>query len=66
MSGGQMKTPARGQAQPGQEGRLATAAGFLKVAQSTLERQAYRLHLTHGLTEASVNALAALVWVGGK
>ena len=28
MSGGQMETPARGQAQPGQDGRLATAAGI--------------------------------------
>lgn len=27
MSGGQIETPARGQAQPGQDGRFATAAG---------------------------------------
>lgn len=28
MRGGQMETPARGQAQPGQDGRFATAAGI--------------------------------------
>ncbi len=33
MSGGQMKTPARGQAQPGQDNRSATAAGISKVSQ---------------------------------
>jgi hypothetical protein len=32
MGGGQMETPARGQAQPGQDGRLATAAGTCKLA----------------------------------
>lgn len=31
MSGGHMKTPARGQAQPGQEGRLSNAAGIPDV-----------------------------------
>ena len=38
MGGGQVKTPARGQAQPGQEGRYATAAGTPRIAQSTGER----------------------------
>jgi hypothetical protein len=33
MGGGQKETPARGQAQPGQDGRLAIAAGTCKVAQ---------------------------------
>ena len=33
MSGGQMKTPAREQAQPGQYGRLETAAGNCTIAQ---------------------------------
>jgi len=33
MSGGQKETPARGQAQPGQDGRFATAAGTCRVAQ---------------------------------
>lgn len=28
MGGGQMETPARGQAQPGQDGRFAIAAGI--------------------------------------
>jgi len=32
MSGGQINTAARGQAQPGQDGRLATAAGTCKIA----------------------------------
>ncbi len=32
MGGGQMKTPARLQAQPGQDGRLASAAGIPKIA----------------------------------
>jgi hypothetical protein len=31
MMGGQNKTPARGQVQPGQDGRLASAAGICKV-----------------------------------
>ena len=34
MLGGQNKTPARGQAQPGQDGRLATAAGNLNLTQA--------------------------------
>jgi hypothetical protein len=33
MGGGQDETPARGQAQPGQDGRFATAAGTCKIAQ---------------------------------
>lgn len=32
MSGGQMEIPARGQAQPGQDGRFAIAAGTCKIA----------------------------------
>jgi len=34
MGGGQMKAPARGQAQPGQEGRFATAAGTCTISQA--------------------------------
>ena len=34
MGGGQMETPARGQAQPGQDGRFATAAGTLSLSQA--------------------------------
>jgi len=34
MTGGKLKTPARGQAQPGQDGRSATAAGTCNLAQS--------------------------------
>jgi hypothetical protein len=34
MDGGQNKTPARGQAQPGQEGHKANAAGTCKVARA--------------------------------
>ena len=34
MGGGQMGTPARGQAQPGLENRFATAAGTSKIASS--------------------------------
>ncbi len=52
MSGGQKETPARGQAQPGQDGRLAIAAGILKVAQKKNLRQALRLRM----------ALASLIW----
>lgn len=33
MGGGQRETPARGQAQPGQDGRFATAAGTCTIAQ---------------------------------
>ena len=34
MSGGQMETPARREPQPGQDGRLANAAGTLPIAQA--------------------------------
>jgi hypothetical protein len=33
MGGGQKETPVRGQAQPGQDGRLATAAGTCTISQ---------------------------------
>lgn len=38
MGGGQMETPVRGQAQPGQEGRYATAAGLPKIAHEKTKR----------------------------
>ena len=52
MGGGQMKTPARWQAQPGQEGRFATAASTLEIAQSKAKRHhggtAYTVTATNG------------------
>jgi hypothetical protein len=45
MGGGQMETPARGQAQPGQDGRFATAAGTCKIAHG--KRRAKRSGLYH-------------------
>jgi len=62
MSGGQMETPARLQAQPGQEGRFATAAGTCNLTQNQNLRQALHLRLAYGLTEAHSLALASLVW----
>ncbi len=44
MSGGQMETPARGQALPGQDGRLATAAGISNIAQGTARAKAGGLY----------------------
>lgn len=44
MSGGQMETPARGQAQPGQDGRLATAAGISNIAQGKARAKAAGLY----------------------
>ena len=44
MSGGQMETPARGQAQPGQDGRLATAAGIQSIAKGTARAKAGGLY----------------------
>ena len=38
MSGGQMETPARLHARPGQEGRYATAAGLLDVSRRKAKR----------------------------
>lgn len=38
MGGGQMKTPARLHAQPGQEGRYAIAAGLSKLARCCAKR----------------------------
>ena len=47
MSGGQMETPARGQAQPGRDGRLATTAGTLNIAQGKPRAKAGGLyHIT--------------------
>jgi len=62
MSGGQMETPARLQAQPGQEGRFATAAGTCNIPETNNLRKALRLRMTYGLTEAHALALASLVW----
>lgn len=62
MGGGQMETPARLQAQPGQDGRFATAAGTLSIAQPKDLRQALRLRMAYGLTEAQALALASLIW----
>jgi hypothetical protein len=55
MNGGQMKTPARGQAQPGQDSRLATAVGTQNLAQNEFNR--------HWLARlwASMQTLAARV-----
>lgn len=39
MGGGQMKTPARGLAQPGQENRYASAAGTFTLAKIDRMRQ---------------------------
>lgn len=39
MSGGQKETPARGAAQPGHEGRFATAAGLSNMTQTDAERK---------------------------
>jgi len=62
MGGGQKETPVRRQAQPGQDGRFATAAGTCTIAQNQNLRQASRLRLAYGLTEAHALALAFLVW----
>jgi len=62
MGGGQMETPARLQAQPGQEGRFATAAGTCNLTQNQNPRRALRLRMSCGLTEANALALASLVW----
>lgn len=62
MGGGQMETPARGQAQPGQDGRFATAAGTCIVTENRTLRQALRLRVAYGLTEAHALALASMVW----
>jgi len=62
MGGGQKETPVRGQAQPGQDGRFATAAGTCNLTQNQNLRQAYRLRLAYGSTEAHALALASLIW----
>lgn len=45
MGGGQIETPARGQAQPGQEGHKANAAGTCKIAQAKGRAKCARLYL---------------------
>ena len=62
MGGGQKETPVRGQAQPGQDGRLAVAAGTCTVTENHNLRQALRLRVAFGLTEALALALASVVW----
>lgn len=47
MNGGQMKTPARGQAQPGQDNRSATAAGISEVSQPKGRAKRARLYQVH-------------------
>ena len=60
MGGAQNENPGALMTQPGLEDRYATAADLSEIAQTTLERPAFRLRWVYGLTEA--NALAALVW----
>jgi selenocysteine lyase/cysteine desulfurase len=62
MGGGQVKTPGRREPQPGQDGRFATAAGTCNLIQNHNLRQALRLRMAFGLTEAQANALASLIW----
>jgi len=62
MGGGQMETPRGWQADTGQDGRFATAAGTCNLTQNQNLRQALRLRVAHGLTEAHALALASLIW----
>jgi len=62
MCGGKMETPVRLQAQPGQEGRLATAAGIFTITENHTLRQALRLRVAYGLTEANALALSSMTW----
>ena len=62
MGGGQKETPVRGQAQPGQDGRFATAAGTCNIPETNNLRKALRLRMTYGLTEAHALALVSLIW----
>lgn len=47
MGSGQMKTPERGRAQPGQDNRFATAAGILNVSQSNRDAKRAGLYQIH-------------------
>lgn len=67
MGGGQKETPVRGQAQPGQDGRFATAAGTLILASGDGRGNAlaHRLAPFAALDPATLTALwllAARVW----
>ena len=69
MGGGQMETPERGEPQPGQDGRLATAAGIPNIAQGTARAKADNLtRHSLALLAASLDpaALAALGLVGAR
>lgn len=66
MGGGQMETPRGLQADAGQEGRFAAAAGLRNIAQTPMQRQSLRLRRAFGLTEAQAIALAVLAWGAGN
>ncbi len=70
MGGGQMETPARGQAQPGQESHKANAAGRLSLSYEGRDRNVFaqriaRLRAHFGLTPRQAALVARMAW-GGK
>lgn len=67
MGGGQLKTPARREPQPGQDGRFATAAGNLNLAQGKARaKRAGLYHITPFAASLDPAALAALGLAGAR
>ena len=62
MGVGQEKTRNLREQEPGRDKRHAIAAHIPNVAENIDMRQALRLRLAYGLTEAHSLALASLVW----
>jgi hypothetical protein len=62
MSGGKEEARNLREQEPGRDKRHAVSAYFPNIAENIDMRQALRLRMAHGLTEAHALALASLIW----
>lgn len=65
MSGEHKKARNLRQQEPGRDKRHAVAAHVPNIAENIDMRQALRLRMAYGLTEAQALALASLIWEAG-
>jgi len=62
MGGGKEEARNLREQEPGRDKRHAIAAHVPNIAENIDMRQALRLRMAFGLTEAQANALASLIW----